>query len=179
MHSRLSIPFPAIPTHRRQGLNTLIRAAATFVASTALFASLPALSADDHKHGHSTGPLKLQLDHGKKWATDAPLRQGMGAIREAIHGAPAALHRATAKPEAYAEVGNRVEAEVGRIVKDCKLPPDADAQLHLLVAEMIAGADAMKGAKDAKAGRAGLVKVNGALTAYAKHFDHPGWAGKK
>jgi hypothetical protein len=40
---------------------------------------------------------------------------------------------------------------------------------------MIAGADALKGAKDGKAGRAGLIKVDGALTAYGKHFDHPGW----
>ena len=34
----------------------------------------------------------------------------MATIREAVHGAPAPLHKATAKPEAYAELGNRVEA---------------------------------------------------------------------
>ena len=60
-------------------------------------------------------------------------------------------------------------------MKECKLPPEADAQLHLVIADVIAGADAMKGAKDAKSGRAGLVKVDGALKSYAKHFDHPGW----
>jgi len=154
-------------------------AAAAFAASTALLVIPPAFAADSHSHGHGAGPMALQLDHGKKWTTDAPLRRAMLSIREAVHGAPAALHKATAKPEAYAEVGNRIEADVGIIVKECKLPPDADAQLHVVVAEMIAGADAMKGAKDAKAGRAGLVKVNGALTAYGKYFDHPGWAGKK
>jgi hypothetical protein len=99
----------------------------------------------------------------------------MAAIREVIHGAPAPLHKGTAKPEAYVQVGNRVEAEVGRIVKERKLPPEADAQLHIVVAEVIAGADAMKAAKDGKSGRAGLVRVDGALTAYGKHFDHPGW----
>ena len=160
-------------------MKSIALAAATLVASTALFASPPALAADAHKHGHGAGPLQLQLDHGKKWATDAPLRRGMLAIHDAVRGAPAPMHKATAKPEDYAKLGNRIEGEVGRIVKECKLPPDADAQLHLLVAEMVAGADAMKDAKDAKSGRAGLVKVNGALTAYAKHFDHPGWASKK
>ena len=160
-------------------MKSLAFAAATIAALATLFATLPSTAAETHAHGHGAGALALQLDHGKKWATDAPLRRGMAAIREAVHGAPAPLHKATAKPEAYAAVGARIEAEVGRIVKECKLPPDADAQLHLVVAEVIAGADAMKAAKDAKAGRAGLLQVNGALGAYAKHFDHPGWPGAK
>jgi len=144
-------------------------------------ATLPALAAApaDHAHGHEAGGVKLQLDNGKKWATDEPLRRGMAAIRDAVRGAPPALHKATAPAADYAALGNRIEGEVGRIVKECKLPPAADAQLHLVIADVIAGADAMKGAKDAKAGRAGLVKVNGAVEAYAKHFDHPGWNAAK
>ncbi len=134
-----------------------------------------ALAADSHAHGPGAAPAKLQLDHGKKWATDAALRRGMEAIRGSVHGAPAPRHKGAAKPGDYAELGKRVEAEVGRIVQECKLPPEADAQLHLVVAELVAGADAMKGAKDAKAGRAGLVKVDGALKSYAKYFDHPNW----
>lgn len=153
---------------------------APYVFAAALALSLGALSpatfaADEHSHGHGSAPAKLQLNKGKKWQTDEPLRKSMVSIREAVHGAPAPLHKGTAKPEAYAEVGKRVEAEVGKIVKECKLPPDADAQLHIVVADLIAGADAMKDAKDAKAGRAGLIKVNSAVTAYAKHFDHPGF----
>ena len=151
-----------------------LAAMGAFALSAAAFA--PAvLAADPHQHGHGAAPMKLQLDHGKKWKTDEALRRGMSSIREAVHGAPAPLHKGTAKPEAYAEIGNRVEADVGRIVKECKLPPEADAQLHVVVAELIAGADAMKSAKDGKAGRAGLVKVDGALKSYATYFDHPGW----
>lgn len=148
----------------------------TLVAAISLAAVIlgpAALAADTHAHGHGAAAAKLQLDHGKKWAADAALRRGMEAIREAVRRAPEPLHKATAKPQAYAELGNRVEAEVGRIVNECKLPPEADAQLHIVVAELIAGADAMKGAKDAKAGRAGLLKVDGALKSYAKYFDHP------
>lgn len=148
--------------------------AAAFALSLAALAPA-ALAADPHHHGHGADAPKLQLNQGKKWVTDAPLRQSMVAIREIVHGAPAPLHKGTAKAADYAPVGNRVEAEVGRIVKECKLPPDADAQLHIVVADLVAGADAMKAAKDAKAGRAGLIQVDRALTAYAKHFDHPGW----
>jgi hypothetical protein len=148
--------------------------AAAFALSLAA-AAPAALAADPHHHGHGAGAPKLQLNQGKKWVTDAPLRESMAAIRETVHGAPAPLHKGTAKAADYAPVGNRVEAEVGRIVKECKLPPDADAQLHVVVADLLAGADAMKAAKDAKAGRAGLIQVDRALTAYGRHFDHPGW----
>jgi hypothetical protein len=153
----------------------------TFAAAMTLLVAITmpaALAADTHSHGHAAAPPKLQLDHGKKWATDEPLRRSMLAIRDAVRGAPAPLHKATAQPAAYAELGNRVDAEVGRIVKECKLPPAADAQLHILVAELIAGSDSMKGAKDAKAGREGLVKVDGALRIYARYFDHPGFDAK-
>ena len=156
-----------------QSISTLLAAVALALSASIL--SPMTLAADPHSHGQDAAPAKLQLDQGKKWATDEPLRKGMSSIYEAVHGAPAPLHKATAKPEAYAEVGNRIEADVGRIVKDCKLPPAADAQLHLVIADVIAGADAMKGAKTAKAGQAGLIKVNGALKNYGKYFDHPGW----
>jgi hypothetical protein len=99
----------------------------------------------------------------------------MSAIHELVHGAPAALHKGTAKAEAYAELGGRIEREVGRIVAECKLTPQADEQLHLVIADIVAGADAMKGAKLSAEGRGGLVKVAGALRNYGKFFDHPGW----
>jgi hypothetical protein len=153
-----------------------MKALAIVLAATALaVSSPPARAADPHHHGHDASTASLKLDNGKKWGTDEALRRGMAAIRQAVHGAPTPLHKGTAKPEAYVEVGNRIEAEVGRIVKECKLPPEADAHLHLVIADVVAGADALKGAKDGKAGRAGLIKVDGALKAYGKHFDHPGW----
>lgn len=154
----------------------MYRLAAALIALGTVLPAFPASPAD---HGHATGTTQLQLDHGRKWATDAPLRQGMAAIRDAVRGAPAPLHKGTAPPAQYAALGDRIEAEVGRIVKECKLPPAADAQLHLVIADLVAGASAMKGASDAKAGRAGLVKVNGAVESYARHFDHPGWSEPK
>jgi hypothetical protein len=154
-------------------LTTLLATGAFALSAAALSPAI--LAATEHQHGHGTAPAKLQLDHGKKWKTDEALRRGMASIRETVHGAPAPLHKGTAKPEDYAEVAGRVEVDVGRIVKECKLPPEADAQLHVVIADVMAGADAMKGAKDAKAGRAGLIKVDGALKSYARYFDHPGW----
>jgi len=145
------------------------------LTALALATGLPAASLAAAPHDHGAAPAKLQLDNGKRWATDEPLRRGMATLRDAVHGAPAPMHQGTARPADYAALGRRVEETVGGIVKDCKLPPAADAQLHVVIADLVAGADALKGAKDGKAGRAGLLRVNGALEAYARHFDHPGW----
>jgi hypothetical protein len=158
-------------------MKPLLAASVVALTTVALVGAPHARAADPHHHHHgaSAASAQLKLDHGKKWATDEPLRRGMSAIREAVHGAAAPLHKGTAKPDAYAALGRRIEADVGVIVKECKLPPAADEQLHLVVADVIAGADAMKSAKDGKAGRAALIQVDAALKAYGKHFDHPGW----
>ena len=46
--------------------------------------------------------------------------------------------------------------------------------LHIVVADLIAGADAMQGKGDL-APRVGAHKAAMALNAYGKHFRHPGW----
>jgi len=129
-----------------------------FVLPCALAASLaaaaPAFAAEDaHSHGHAAEEAKLVLDHGKKWPTDAPLRQGMENIRAVVAKG--------AKDEALAKA---VETEVAGIVQNCKLEPEADEQLHIVIAELMAGAEA----KDAE-------RVAKALNAYGEHFDHAGW----
>ena len=44
------------------------------------------------------------------------------------------------------------------------------------IAEVIAGRRYDEvGTQCSDAGRAGLVKVDGALKTYGKYFDHPGW----
>ena len=137
-----------------------------------------ALAADPH-HGHedhhnAEGPAKLTLDHARKWPTDAPLRDHMSAIRAALAAQLHGIHENTLKPEEFAALGANVEQRVGRIVAECKLPAKADAMLHIVVADLIAGAEAMQGKGDL-APQAGAHKAAMALNAYGKHFRHPGW----
>lgn len=144
------------------------------LAIAVAFATTPAaLAAESHGHqGH--GAPQLQLDHGKKWATDAPLRQGMAIIRAAVAQNHQAIHHARMSPAQYQVLGATIEHHVGRIVADCKLPPQADANLHVIVAELVAAADAMQG-RSAEKPAAGAERVVAALGQYAKHFDHPGF----
>jgi hypothetical protein len=137
--------------------------------------SLPALAQTAaHDHG-AAAPHKLTLNHGHKWGTDAPLRAGMGRIRQLVEPQLAAAHAGKLTSAQYRELATQVETEVGGIVANCKLEPKADAVLHLVIADIGAGTDTMAG-KDAKTRPAlGLVKVAQAVNQYGSHFDDPGF----
>lgn len=152
-----------------------IRQAALAFAVALAFGG-PAFAANDaHEHGHGAQEAKLVLDHGKKWQTDEPLRQGMTNIRGAIAKDVKAIHANKMTPKQYQALAAKVNAEVAGIVQNCKLPPEADAQLHIVVAELMAGAEAMEGKEQGVTRRAGAERVAKALNAYGEHFDHAGW----
>lgn len=149
---------------------------AALAAAVAMAFGGPAFAANDaHEHGHGAQEAKLVLDHGKKWQTDAPLRQGMDNIRGAVSADLKAIHANRATPKQYAALAAKVNAEVAGIVQNCKLPPEVDAQLHIVVAELMGGAEAMQGKEKGVTRRAGAERVAKALNAYGEHFEHAGW----
>ena len=124
-----------------------------------------------HHHAHSHGeaaPTQLQLNAGKRWATDAALRQAMGTINDGMHEALPAIHENRLPTERYSELAELVRHQVAYMVENCQLSAAADAQLHLIIAQLLAGADAMS--DTASGQRDGAVRVVGALGNYASHF---------
>jgi hypothetical protein len=152
-------------------INRKIKQAAVTLAFALAVAGPAAAAGESHEHGHAAGEAKLVLDHGKKWQTDAPLRQGMGNIRAVVARDVKAIHADKATPKQYQALADKVKGEVAYIVQNCKLPEDADAQLHLVIAELLAGAEAMKGEHP----REGAEQVAKALNQYGQFFSHPGW----
>lgn len=146
------------------------------LASAALLGlQAPAIAADAHQHGPGGADShKLQLDHGKKWSTDEPLRKGMSEIRALVDAQHEGIHKGKLKPADYAALGEKIEAQVGYVVSTCKLDPEADANLHIVVGDILEGVEVMKG-KEKKNPRTGAGKVVDALNDYGKYFDHPGW----
>lgn len=135
--------------------------------------SVAAAEKDAHKHGADV--VKLTLDNGKKWATDEPLRKGMGNIRAEMQASLHEIHAGKLSAAQYNELANKVSTEVGGIVAQCKLEPKADAQLHLVIADMLDGVETMQGrAKNVKR-QTGAVKVLAALEKYGDYFDQPNW----
>jgi len=144
------------------------------IALLALAAGLPAQAAE-HRHDHGAMPHKLQLDNGRKWQTDAPIRQAMDHINAAMAKAVPQIHKNRFSVADYRRLGEAVDREVAYAVANCKLEPRADAVLHIVIEELAAGAAAMQG-KGKTSRHDGAVKVLGALKAYGTHFEHPGWA---
>jgi hypothetical protein len=138
----------------------------------AAFAAVPAaFAASSHEHDHGqAAKARIALDGGKKWQTDEALRREMDGLRYAVaYAKKGHLPRAE-----YQALGQVVEYRVGRIVGECKLPPEADKNLHVLVAELVASADALQGAEGEHARKA-VHRVSLALNDYGAHFEHPGW----
>lgn len=140
----------------------------------------PAPEAHDPHASHVMGGAaaigRLALDGGRKWATDEPLRAGMAAIRAAFDAGHTAIDSGSATDAQYEALAGRVDAEVQDIIRHCRLPPAADANLHLIIADLQRGAHEMRGGDPARARRDGAVLVHGALGAYGRFFDDPAWS---
>ena len=155
----------------KTGLKVSSALAALVVAAAGTGLSAALAQAQAHDHG---APAQLSLDQGHKWPTDAALREGMGRIRALVEPQLGAAHAGRLTPAQFTALAGRVEAEVGGIVANCKLEPKADAMLHVVIAEITAGTDAMAG-KAASAPAQGLAQVALAVNDYGRHFEHPGF----
>jgi hypothetical protein len=128
-----------------------------------------------HHHGHGgTEPTKLQLNAGKKWATDEPLRQAMSGINQAMAEALPAIHKNSYGDREYQTLAATVRERVAYALERCKLEPKADAVLHLIIADLMAGAEGME-SRTSSSRHDGAVQVTKALKSYGKYFQHPGW----
>ncbi len=135
---------------------------------------LAAWAADPHDHG-TTEPQKVSLNAGKKWMTDAPLRQAMTAMRASVGATLPLAHDGTATAAQFDALSKEVNAQVAAIVQNCKLDAKADAQLHTVIAELINGAEVAEGKQQGKSRAAGAVQIAQGLNTYGKYFDHAGW----
>jgi len=123
-------------------------------------------------HGHGEAAMELKLNNGQKWQTDEALRTGMGRMRADLDASLPQIHEGRYGAADYAALGGRLVEHIEYVTQNCKLPEDADLQLHVALTKVLEGVDAMKGAGDPKTGVVAIVE---ALNAYGRHFDHPGW----
>jgi hypothetical protein len=140
---------------------------------------LPAAAQTAHEHQHAGAAVaNLELNAGHKWATDPSLRSGMAAIRSAFDADHPAIHAGKETDAQYAALADRIQSQVNDIVKNCKLPAAADANLHYVIADLSQGAVLMRGQDPARTRHDGAALVHGALIAYGKYFDDPGWTSE-
>lgn len=102
---------------------------------------------------------------GERWPTDEPLRTGMSRIQSAVEQAtmtPLSRERSLA-------LARTVEQNVTYIIEHCKLPPKADAALHVLLARILAATNQVKNDPSSDAA---VAQIRGALLDYRDAFAH-------
>lgn len=123
---------------------------------------------DAHHGSHDVHPNSAStLRAGERWRTDESLRTGMLRIQNAVTHASAAGKPISA--EKAREVAQTVEQNVAYIVQNCKLEPNADAALHVIIAQMMTAATQLK--KEDASRDVGVTQLNEALATYRKTFD--------
>jgi hypothetical protein len=122
--------------------------------------------------GHGAAVQELRLDQGKRWPTDEPLRQGMSDIRAAMATAFPQIHTGQFSSAQYGALAAKIQERVDYVVGNCRLPEEADAQLHIILMEIVEGTDAMRSGSNPLGGARQVIQ---AIEAYGRHFDHPDW----
>lgn len=144
-------------------------AAATGLALSLSSVSVLALAAED-EHDHGQTVTELQLNNGSKWGIDAPLSQAMSKISHAVSAEVKSIHADTLAQDKYAALAGEINTQIAYMIENCELEPAADAQLHIIIHDLMDGSEAMENQAQA---RDGAVKVIGALDNYANYFDDP------
>ena len=159
-------------------LKTLSTLTASLLTAT-IFSFSAGVHAAVDQHEQATTTPALKLNAGKKWATDEPLRQGLTRIRESAASTLSTLQIAKSATTPYDTLAKEIDRQVAYIVKNCKLEPQADEALHVILSDLIQSNDALQGKSEHIKRSAGMVKLVGTLETYGNYFDHPGWDAPK
>ena len=143
-----------------------------------LLAVLPAMAMAQHHHeAHAptsadAAPAAARPAPDQRWATDANVREGMGRIRSTVDEL---RHHEMGHmgDERAALLAKGISRDIGWIVANCALAPDADAALHPVIGRLARDASAL----EANPGDVTpIAAMRDALADYARQFDDPGSA---
>lgn len=124
-------------------------------------------------HHHHASNQAMHLNQGARWETDAPLRKAMATLKNDIRPLMQEIHEDELEAERYDRLALSVENQVTYMIENCELEGEADAQLHLVIAQLLAGASALRGEAQDQARRDGAIRIVGALNDYATYFEDP------
>lgn len=107
----------------------------------------------------------------QRWATDAPLREGMGRVRMALsdlaRGPAGAMGDARVRQDAAA-----IKDAVAYMFANCQLPEEPDQALHSILVPLLEAAEKL----ESDPSDTGQIKAMRATVAdYPRYFDDLGW----
>ncbi|MCQ4242169.1 DnrO protein [Stutzerimonas stutzeri] len=123
-------------------------------------------------HDHAGHSAEAPVTTGEQWQTDAPLREGMTRLQHAVE---TALAGNPAQPigEAQAiQLQKDVETHVSYLIENCQLSEQADAALHVLLIDLLKGAEALSEPAERDQG---VQRILASLHQYPELFAAPHW----
>lgn len=139
---------------------------------TGLLATAYSFSVTAAEHHHQQNNSQLVLNQGEKWVIDDSLHVGMTNIKQEIIKNLDEIHHERFTKQQYADLVVILDKHLTFLFENCKLPPRADAQLHLLLANVMRGVDKMKNSENKKQGAILIVQ---SLKMYPVYFNDPNW----
>jgi len=144
-------------------------------AALAILAWAPPALAQDHANHSGHGAPAAPAVTGR-FTPDATLSNEMAEARSAFAERLSAIHAGKLDGADYVALGAALEGRVTTIVRECKLPPDAGAVLHVTIARMLTAASTMKrGSSTPEQRRDAAVAAVRAYDDYGARFDDPQW----
>lgn len=129
-------------------------------------------AAHDMHDEHAAHVAIPQLEPGQRWPTDEPLREAMLRIRAAVETSAQESDKGRLPANAAHALANAVDENVKFMIANCKLAPEPDAALHVLIGRMLNAAAALHKNPDAADG---VPQLRAVLHDYSMTFDHAGW----
>lgn len=151
---------------------TLIKLCLAMLCGFCMVAMAQSPAPDEHA-GHSASAATIPVP-AERWAADAPLREGMGRIQEALK--ELRHYEMGHMPEATAlEFVATIQDAGAYIFTHCKLAPDADAALHSMLAPLLSAAQSLKNDPH---DLAAVTAMRNAVADYPRYFDDPDWSAR-
>ena len=126
------------------------------------------------QHEHAATPNRVDIH--TRFQADVPLSREMAAIRTTFAAQLPAIRAGRLDAAGYASLGKEVEARVATIVRECRLPTDADTVLHGFIGRMLAAASRMRQADLGPAAHhKAALEVIAAYNEYGGRFRDAAW----
>jgi len=140
-----------------------------FSASASVFAEK---LSQQHSHQHDSATQSLSLNNAAKWQIDQSLHLGMTKIQNVLSANLDAIHNNTLPAQQYVVLAKQVDQQLNYLFAHCKLPAEADAQLHILLAKIMRGSALMKNSESQKQGAVVIIQT---LDDYPIYFNDASW----
>ena len=122
-------------------------------------------------HAAHTSATSLPTPPAKPWPSDAPLREGMRRMHQAVNALGYAEHDHLDAAQTTT-VAQQVQEAANFMLANCKLPPEPDAALHGLLAVLLGGAGAIKANP---ADISPVASMREAVALYPRIFEDATW----